>query len=297
GVPLTLLSFTKETEIGIVEMGANHQKEIEFLCNLALPDFGYITNYGKAHLEGFGGIEGVIKGKSEMYQYISNHNKIAFVNLDDEIQLRKSTELTKITFGLNNEKANLNIKIITANPFVEIIYDQVVIKSALIGLYNSNNINVAILIGKYFKIEDLQIKKAIESYVPDNNRSQLLEKKTNKIILDAYNANPSSMKVAIENFIQIENLNKILFLGDMFELGDESIIEHKAIISMLINQKCFTYFIGNYFYENRIENSNFLFFKNYGDLAAVLKNSKIKNANILIKGSRGMALERVLEVL
>ncbi|MBC7440314.1 MAG: UDP-N-acetylmuramoyl-tripeptide--D-alanyl-D-alanine ligase [Flavobacterium sp.] len=297
GVPLTLLSFTKETEIGIVEMGANHQKEIEFLCNLALPDFGYITNYGKAHLEGFGGVEGVIKGKSEMYDYILNHNKMVFVNLDDEIQVRKSADLTKITFGLNNEKANLNIKKVTANPFVEIIYDQIVIKSALIGLYNSNNINVSILIGKYFKIEDFQIKIAIESYVPDNNRSQLLKKGTNKIILDAYNANPSSMKVAIENFIQIENPYKILFLGDMFGLGDESIIEHKAIISMLMNQKCFTYFIGKYFYDNKIENSNFLFFKNYEDLAVVLKNSKIENANILIKGSRGMALERILEIL
>ena len=297
GVPLTLLSFTEETEIGIVEMGANHQKEIEFLCSLALPEYGYITNFGKAHLEGFGGVEGVIKGKSEMFEYILDQNKTAFVNLDDEIQVKKSVGLNKITFGINNLDANLNIKKVVANPFVAITYEDVTIQSALIGLYNSNNINAAILIGKYFKIPNASIKTAIESYVPENNRSQMIQKNTNKIILDAYNANPSSMKAAIQNFAQLENPNKILFLGDMFELGDESSIEHKAIIYLLFEVNCTTYFIGKDFYDNKIEHSNFLFFENYDKIVPILKNSKIENANILIKGSRGMALERILELL
>jgi UDP-N-acetylmuramoyl-tripeptide--D-alanyl-D-alanine ligase len=297
GVPLTLLSFTQETEIGIVEMGANHQKEIEFLCSLTLPDYGYITNFGKAHLEGFGGVEGVIKGKSEMFKHIFDRNKTAFVNLDDEIQVKKSVGLNKITFGINNLEANLNIKKTVANPFVEITYEDITIKSALIGLYNSNNINAAILIGKYFKIADEDIKAAIESYIPENNRSQMIQKNNNKIILDAYNANPSSMNAAIQNFVQLENQNKILFLGDMFELGDESSIEHKAIISSLFDFNCTTYFIGKDFYANKIANSNFLFFENYDEIVPILKNIKIENANILIKGSRGMALERILELL
>jgi UDP-N-acetylmuramoyl-tripeptide--D-alanyl-D-alanine ligase len=191
----------------------------------------------------------------------------------------------------------LNIKKVVANPFVEITYEDVTIKSALIGLYNSNNINAAILIGKYFKIADEDIKAAIESYIPENNRSQMIQKNSNKIILDAYNANPSSMKAAIQNFVQLENSNKILFLGDMFELGDESLIEHKAIISSLLAVNCTTYFLGKDFYANKIEQSNFLFFENYDEIVPVLKNSKIENANILIKGSRGMALERILELL
>lgn len=297
GVPLTLLSFTEETQIGIVEMGANHQKEIEFLCNLTLPDYGYITNFGKAHLEGFGGVEGVIIGKSEMFEHIFDHNKTAFVNLDDEIQVKKSVGLNKITFGINNLDANLNIKKVVANPFVEVTYDNVTIKSALIGLYNSNNINAAILIGKYFEIADVDIKAAIESYIPENNRSQMMQKNSNKIILDAYNANPSSMKAAIQNFTQLENPNKILFLGDMFELGDESLIEHNAIISSLFAVNCIAYFIGKYFYANKIAHPNFLFFENFEEIVPVLKNGKIENANILIKGSRGMALERILEML
>jgi UDP-N-acetylmuramoyl-tripeptide--D-alanyl-D-alanine ligase len=298
GVPLTLLSFNSETEIGIVEMGANHKKEIEFLCELAKPDYGYITNFGKAHLEGFGGVKGVIEGKSEMYQYLLKNDKLAFINLEDPIQLEKSTILKSYSFGINKENANVNITAVKANPFVEIDYSNLTITSHLIGLYNANNINAALTIGKYFEVDDNAIKEALESYIPENNRSQLLTKGTNQIILDAYNANPSSMTVAIENFLQLDNQNKIMILGDMFELGEESQQEHQAIVMSLSNEeevKC--YFIGKAFYDDRIEKNNFLFFETFENFSDYLKQTKIENSTILIKGSRGMALERTLDFL
>ncbi|MFM2369268.1 MAG: hypothetical protein RL619_1568 [Bacteroidota bacterium] len=298
GVPLTLLSFNAETEIGIVEMGANHKKEIEFLCELAKPDYGYITNFGKAHLEGFGGVEGVIEAKSEMYQYLFENNKLAFINLEDPIQVEKAKILKSYAFGINKDYANVNITAVSANPFVEINYLNLTIKSHLIGLYNANNINAALTIGKYFEVEDNAIKVALESYIPENNRSQLLNKGTNQIILDAYNANPSSMAVAIENFIQLDNPNKIMILGDMFELGQESPQEHKAIVTMLCNEekvKC--YFIGKAFYDNRIDKDNYSFYDTFDSFASYLKETKIGNSTILIKGSRGMALERTLDFL
>lgn len=298
GVPLTLLSFTKETEIGIVEMGANHKKEIEFLCELAKPDYGYITNFGKAHLEGFGDIEGVIEAKSEMYQFLSENNKLVFVNLDDTIQVKKTKLIKRYTFGLNNEKANVNISSIRANPFVEIHHSNMTISSQLIGLYNANNINAALTIGKYFEVKNIDIKDALENYSPQNNRSQLLSKGTNEIILDAYNANPSSMRVAIENFLQLDNPNKLIILGDMFELGKESNKEHREIINLLQNQGNITcYFIGSEFYCNKIVKNSFNFYKTFDEFSDYLKNSKIENKIILIKGSRGMALERVLTLL
>ena len=224
GVPLTLLSFDKTTEIGIVEMGANHQKEIEFLCQIAQPDYGYITNFGKAHLEGFGGVEGVIKGKSEMYDYLRGNNKMVFVNVDDSIQNEKSTNIKRFSFSLNNSTADVKISTIEANPMVKIIFNNQTVQSHLIGIYNANNINAAITIGNYFKVSDELIKEAIENYIPENNRSQLILKNGNEIILDAYNANPSSMAAAIANFIQLEKKNKIAILGDMFELGEESLL-------------------------------------------------------------------------
>lgn len=298
GVPLTLLSFTNETEIGIVEMGANHQKEIEFLCEIAQPDYGYITNFGKAHLEGFGGVQGVITGKSEMYKHLLKLNKKAIVNLDDEIQIEKSAGIETITFGLKNEKAYVNITKITANPFVEVEFNDSKITSNLIGLYNSNNINAAITIGKYFGLNDIDIKDAIESYVPENNRSQMIYKCGNEIILDAYNANPSSMKVAIDNFLQLEKENKIMILGDMFELGDESDTEHRMIINSLINNELVQcYFIGNDFYNNKIDKPNLSFYKSFDDFKEALVLKLFKDNMILIKGSRGMALERVLEYI
>jgi len=298
GVPLTLLSFDSKTEIGIVEMGANHQKEIEFLCDIAQPDFGYITNFGKAHLEGFGGTEGVIKGKSEMYKFLSENNKFVFVNLDDAIQKEKTGSNLRITFSQTDKNASVFINSITANPFAEINYNGIKVKSNLIGLYNANNINAAIAIGRYFKVSDGEIKEAIESYIPENNRSQMLVKDSNEIILDAYNANPSSMEVAIKNFLQLDKQNKVAILGDMFELGEESLQEHKHIIALLKNEPAVkTYFIGNHFYANKIDSEFLFFFENFENFAEKLKEEKLENKMILIKGSRGMALERALELL
>lgn len=298
GVPLTLLSFNSQTEIGIVEMGANHKKEIEFLCDLAKPDYGYITNFGKAHLEGFGGIQGVIEGKSEMYHYLLNNDKLAFVNLEDPIQAEKAKNLKSYTFGVNKSEANITIDTVVANPFVTVSYSNQLITTHLIGLYNANNINAAITIGKYFGVEDIDIKEALENYIPENNRSQLITRGSNEIILDAYNANPSSMKVAIENFILLDKKNKIVILGDMFELGEESLVEHKNIIDLLLKQDTATcYFIGKDFNKNKIEKNNFHFFDTFDAFSNSLTKNPFKDSMILIKGSRGMALERTLEFI
>ena len=298
GVPLTLLSFTKETQIGIVEMGANHQKEIEFLCEIAQPDYGYITNFGKAHLEGFGGVEGVIKGKSEMYTYLKLNNKLVFVNLDDEIQNQKSVAFKRITFSQNDKSATVFIENVMANPFVKIKTLGVEINSHLIGLYNANNINAAITIGHHFEVPVSDIKAAIESYVPENNRSQLLTKGTNEIILDAYNANPSSMLVALENFIQLDKTDKCVIIGDMYELGKESLGEHKSIVNFLnmnIDFEC--HFVGKDFFANSIQKENLHFYNTFEDFTKYLTSVKPEHKTLLIKGSRGMALERTLEYL
>ena len=298
GVPLTLLSFDSDTEFGIVEMGANHQKEIEFLCELATPDYGYITNFGKAHLEGFGGVEGVIKGKSEMYQYLAQNDKLAFINLEDKIQVEKASALKCYTFGIKKEHASVNINSIAANPFVEVQFSDLQIKTHLIGLYNANNINAALAIGKYFGVDDTEIKDALESYIPENNRSQLISKGTNQIILDAYNANPSSMAVAIENFLQLDDSNKVMILGDMFELGTESAQEHKAIINLLLDTKDVAfYLVGKEFYAHRVNSKNFYFYETFDAFSEYLNGIKLENSSILIKGSRGMALERTLQFL
>lgn len=308
GVPLTLLSFTKETQIGIVEMGANHQKEIEFLCEIAKPDYGYITNFGKAHLEGFGGVEGVIKGKSEMYAYLIANDKTIFVNQDDSIQNQKTQDYKRVTYSQKDKKANVFIENVTANPFVKIKTLSIQINSHLIGLYNANNINAAIAIGNHFGVPASDIKSAIESYIPANNRSQLLTKGNNEIILDAYNANPSSMLVALENFLQLDTrgtaelsrakTNKVVIIGDMYELGKESLTEHNAIVNFLRNNtdlEC--HFVGKDFFANSIQKSNFYFYNTFEDFAKYLSSTKIENKTLLIKGSRGMALERILDYL
>lgn len=295
GVPLTLLSFDENTDLGIVEMGANHQKEIELLCKIAEPDFGYITNFGRAHLEGFGGVEGVIAGKSEMYTYLENSHKMAFINLDDPIQVDKTIHLPIYSFSFNDVVADVCFTNTEAQPMATLSINKTAINSNLTGTYNLTNIAIAATIGNYFNVSDEEIKEAIESYFPSNNRSQWIKKDTNKILLDAYNANPSSMTVAIENFAQLNENNKVLFLGDMFELGNQSISEHKKIIDLAQKLNLKTYFIGKHFFENKNDKS--AFFESFEALENHLKNQSIINETVLIKGSRGMALERILNII
>ncbi len=296
GVPLTLLSMTKDTEIGIVEMGANHLGEIDFLCSIAKPDYGYITNIGKAHLEGFGSLEGVLKGKTELYRHLNKNNKLVFLNTDDT-KLITLSEGTKTYPFSTQSKNGLEIRLIKANPMVSVTFNDIRINSNLIGTYNLPNIAAAIAIGNYFKIDTSLIKKAIESYLPSNNRSQIIKKNDNTIILDAYNANPSSMNAAISNLEQLQETSKTVFLGDMFELGSESSSEHQKVADLITQTHIETiYLIGENFYNSSTNDSRILKFKSYEDLAKNGNINLVKNT-ILIKGSRGMKLERVLDLL
>lgn len=297
GVPLTLLSMNAKTEIGIVEMGANHPKEIEFLCQIAKPDYGYITNFGKAHLEGFGGVEGVIQAKSELYEFLIKHNKTIFVNGNDSIQVEKTKQANIFTFG-NDSNFDVKIDFIEAQPNVTVNYNNLLIHSNLIGEYNFSNIAAAVCIAKYFKVENNDIKTAIENYVPINNRSQVLETGTNKIILDAYNANPTSMRAALLNFEKLNDKIKVAVLGDMFELGHEAEKEHQNIVdlaSTLLLDKIIL--IGDNFYKTKVVSSKIIVFKSYDDFKDSFNVSQIEFATILVKGSRGMALERIMELL
>ena len=298
GVPLTLLSMDSTTDIGIVEMGANHLKEIAFLCDIANPDYGYITNFGKAHLEGFGSMEAVIKGKSELYDYLIANNKQVFLNADDSTQTSKLSDFIN-KFGFSKNDTNyFIIEFIEANPNVTLKIENTVITSNLIGAYNFTNICAAVIIGNYFNIAIKDLKSGIESYTPTNNRSEVIEKGTNKIILDAYNANPTSMKAALDSFESLKDLYKIAILGDMFELGNEADKEHQAIAEyaeQLSIDKI--YLVGENFYRTKINSTKIKKYKTFKNLKTSFQKTKIKNCSILIKGSRGMTLERVLELL
>lgn len=294
GVPLTLLSMTEDTEIGVVELGANHPKEIAFLCNISKPNFGYITNFGKAHLEGFGSLEGVIKAKTELYNYLKVNKQTAIVNTNDAVQLEKSNGIETITFG--QKTADYNIKFIEANPFVVIEINKITITTKLIGGYNFDNISAAIAIGLHFKIDANTIKKALENYEPANNRSQIINLESNKIILDAYNANPTSMQCAINNFNKLKDTNKIAILGDMFELGKYAKEEHQNIVDLLNNTTIDKiYLLGENFYKTEFESNKIQKFKTFNNFKSNFNT--IKNTTMLIKASRGMALERILDLI
>ncbi len=297
GVPLTLLSIKSDAEIAVIEMGANHQKEIASYCAYTLPTHGLINNCGKAHLEGFGGEEGVRKGKGELYDFLAANNGIIFINTDYDylIEMCEQRHITnKITYGTANATYTGIVK--SDKHFLEISITGGAkidtIKTQLAGNYNLPNILSAVAIAKTFGVADEAIKLAIENYVPSNSRSQIIEKDSNIILLDAYNANPSSMKAAIENFASMEGKSKIVILGGMMELGEESIAEHTEIIHLL--QKCNwekVILVGNDFVN---VSENILHFKTVDEAVLWYKTASITNSTILIKGSRSMTMEKLL---
>ncbi|HMB63729.1 MAG TPA: UDP-N-acetylmuramoyl-tripeptide--D-alanyl-D-alanine ligase [Eudoraea sp.] len=295
GVPLTLLSIRPDTELAIVEMGANHEKEIAFLSDLAQPDFGYVTNFGMAHLEGFGSREGVIRGKSELYDYLMAHHRTIFMNADDPVQLEKlGTYVKKVGYSSENHPHYL-VKLVGAHPYVTLEFEECEVRTRLVGNYNFTNCCAAVLIGKYFNVPPGQIREALENYIPENNRSQVIEKNGHHIILDAYNANPTSMKAALENFKGTSGKHKVVFLGDMFELGKAAEEEHQKIADMVLNMDLDRiYLIGDHF--NKVD-TPLQKFASYDSMASHLSKEPLLASTILIKGSRGMALERLLELL
>lgn len=291
GVPITLLSMNKNTEIGIVEMGANHLGEIADLCEISQPNYGIITNIGKAHLEGFLSYENIIATKNALYAYIQQNGGTVFVNNDDALLMELSANINRKTFGTqaadfkySSQSEGFTIGITTPNG--------VLIESKLFGDYNASNIAAACAVGLSFGLEISQIKAGIEKYIPSNNRSQTMKTERNTLLLDAYNANPSSMEAAIRNFAKMPASNKILVLGAMFELGGSAESEHKRIADMAISQGFDQiFFVGEWFRTGTNSFASAAQFANY------LQTAPINNAHILIKGSRGMKLETVTPYL
>lgn len=319
GVPLTLLSIRKDAQMAVIEMGANHQKEIESYCSYTLPTHGVITNCGKAHLEGFGGIEGVRKGKGELYQFLRDHNGTAFVYSDyDYLQPMSAGIANIVHYGQN--KGLVQGRIEASEPFLTVAItagleavasgsdssstapqQEIIVRSQLVGDYNLPNILCALTIGKFFGVPTAKMIKAIEDYAPSNSRSQLIEQGTNHIILDAYNANPSSMKVAIENFARIHAYRKILLLGGMMELGAESIAEHKALVELIasLGFKEVVLVGGDFIYTKDLftqyTNGNFIYKDNALEAREWLQQLNPQDSYILVKGSRSMKMEQVIQ--
>jgi len=297
GVPLTILSMSKETQIGIVEMGANHLKEIDFLCEIAEPDFGYITNFGNAHLEGFKSLDGVIKGKSELYDYLRINNKLIFYNSENKKQSNLINSYTNtFSYGFST---NSNCVINNSNSLntVDVEYKNKLIKSTIYGGYNFENICIAIAVGEYFDVGFEQIKKGIESYLPENNRSQITITDSNTVVLDAYNANPTSMKLAIESFCKTSYTNKMIIVGDMFELGKDSNKYHQEITDSLESiSDTKIYIVGKDFSKTN-HSKKIKSFPSTEELINNISKLNISNYSILIKGSRAMQLEKIVELI
>jgi UDP-N-acetylmuramoyl-tripeptide--D-alanyl-D-alanine ligase len=299
GVPLTLLGITKETEIAIIEMGANHIGEIAELCEIALPNFGIITNIGKAHLEGFGSIVGVIKTKKALYESVKKNNGKLFVNAENKMLVDLVDDGKAIYYSDKN--SDYTGEIVEMNPFLKLVLkiknETIGVQTNLVGKYNFENIMAAVCIGSYFDVSPNQIKKAIENYFPSNNRSQVKQSDTNTLILDAYNANPSSMLVSINNFNDIPAKRKVVIIGDMRELGAESQYEHHEILK-LINLLKFddVIIVGNEFFKFN-KDFNFKFFSKVEEAFVFIQQNPISDSTILLKGSRGIKLETLNDLL
>lgn len=290
GVPLTILGTTSAVEFLIVEMGANHQGEIDFLCKIANPTYVFITNIGKAHLEGFGGVEGIKIGKTEMYRYAAKNNGKIFLNFDDEILTTMAPPGSTI---IGYSSSDL-VKIIEVQPFLTFSYSEIIVHTKLYGSYNQPNIAFSIAAGNYFGVETKDIVMALEAYEPENNRSQITQVGTNTIIKDAYNANPSSMKLSIESFYKMHGSNKVLVLGDMLELGEFAEFEHRQIIDMtktLGFQN--SIFVGENFMKVK-DMFHGKYFKHIDEAREYFKNKNFTQALILLKGSRGISVEKII---
>lgn len=298
GVPLTLLSIPYDTEIAIVEMGANHVGEIGFLSNIAMPDLAILTNIGTAHIEGFGSRENIIKTKKELFDFVKNNScekSHIFVNFDDEA-LKDETFSKKTTYSLNT-KADISAKACCENGYAQIIYKDNLIASNLVGAYNAYNILAALTIGLHFGVELEQIKKAIEQYTPSNNRSQILKTNTNTLILDCYNANPSSCTFSIESFANMEANHKMVFMGAMKELGDVSIQEHKRMFDLLQSKDFERIVLIGEEYKSVLEEGKVEWYATSEEFKENLIENKIEEATILIKGSRSTKMEVLKDVL
>lgn len=302
GVPLTLLSIQEEHNFAVIEMGANHPGEIDFLCQIAEPDYGIITNVGKAHLEGFGSFEGVIQTKSELYRYIAKKGKGVFINTDNKYLLPLVHGIDNhYSYALKDESAQLYGQLASEGVLLvaKVWFKQgwLYFHSNLTGAYNLENILAAARIGLEFGVDPLLIKKGIESYQPSNNRSQVLKKGTATLLLDCYNANPSSMEVSIQNFLQIDQRNKVMILGDMLELGSVSDVEHQKVVDSIENSGVDTILlVGEKFMKTRTS-SNILKFENVEEMKNGIDSSFFSNKFILVKGSRGIQLEKVVDLL
>lgn len=296
GVPLTLLTIKPKTEIAVVEMGANHPGEIDTLAHIACPDFGLITNIGKAHLEGFGSFEGVVNTKTELYRYIKQNGEFVFVNRGNELLWGLSSEQKRVSYGCHCG-ADYPVAPGECKPYLNVKWKKRLIETRLVGEYNFENAAAAIGVGQYFGVDDDKIQAALEAYQPTNSRSQVIESGKNHIIMDAYNANPTSMQASVRNFRKICGENHLLILGDMRELGQESENEHKAILKLLeeLDYKV-AYLVGPNFcaYSGC---KRWWTFPNVDDLFQYLEAHPVEGKDILVKGSRGIKLEKVLPLL